>query len=328
LNKRYKALALFSGGLDSLLSVLYMQKLGIEVIPIFFRTPFFTEERPLQTAQANGLALTVIDFSAEHLEMLRNPVYGFGKNFNPCIDCHGLMFRTAGDLLEKFNADFLISGEVLSQRPMSQRKDAMNAVSKLSGYKDLLIRPLSQQLLADTKPIRENWIAKADMLALNGRSRKPQLELAKELGVHSFPSPAGGCRLTDKNFSVRLRDLIKYNQLELDNINLLRFGRHFRLNDTTKLIVGRDENDNDMLQALNLGDVFLLVEEYPGPLCIIKGAEIDEDIIALSAGILAYFIKKAPDELAVPWGTEFPLQNSLTVKKADAQTINQYMIKE
>jgi tRNA-specific 2-thiouridylase len=328
LNRPYKAIALFSGGLDSLLSVLFMKKLGVEVMPIFFKTPFFTEERPLQTAQANGLSLSVIDFSVAHLEMLRNPRYGFGKNFNPCIDCHGLMFRTAGDMLEKFNADFIISGEVLSQRPMSQRKDAMNAVSKLSGYKDLLIRPLSQQLLADTKPIRENWIKKEDMLALNGRSRKPQLELARQLGVTSFPSPAGGCRLTDKNFSVRLRDLIKYNQLELDNINLLRFGRHFRLNDNAKLIIGRDESDNDNLLELKLGDLFLLAEEYPGPLGIIKGSEIDDNILSLSAGILAYYNRKAPLEVNVSYGKSFPLTNAIVLEKTESQLVRDYMIKE
>ncbi len=328
MKKTYKALALFSGGLDSLLSVLYMQKIGVEVIPIFFRTPFFTEERPMQTAIDNGISLTVIDFSEAHLEMLRHPQYGFGKNFNPCIDCHGLMFRTAGNLLEKYDADFLISGEVLSQRPMSQRRDAMNAVSKLSGYKDLLIRPLSQMLLPDTKPIRENWINKEDMLALNGRSRKPQMELAKELGVVSFPSPAGGCRLTDKNFSVRLRDLIEYNQLELDNINLLRFGRHFRLSDKIKLIIGRDESDNQNLIDLNIGDLYLFDEQIPGPVGVLHGPDIDEQIITLSASIVAFYNKKAPETCKINWGESFPLLNLLAVNKADAQSTLNYMIKE
>lgn len=328
MEKQYKALALFSGGLDSLLCVMYMQKLGVEVIPIFFRTPFFTEERPLQTATDNGLSLTVIDFSEAHLNMLRNPQYGFGKNFNPCIDCHGLMFKTAGDLLEQFQADFLISGEVLSQRPMSQRRDAMNAVSKLSGYKDLLIRPLSQQLLPDTLPIRENWISKADMLAFNGRSRKPQIELAQELGVKSFPSPAGGCRLTDKNFSVRLRDLILYDQLELDNINLLRFGRHFRLNATTKLIVGRDEADNQNLIDLKIGDLYLLDEENPGPVGIIHGTDISDELLSLSAGIVAFYHKKAPFDTHVNYGKSFPLTQSISVSKAESHIAMQYMIKE
>jgi tRNA U34 2-thiouridine synthase MnmA/TrmU len=328
LAKKYKALALFSGGLDSLLSVLWMEKIGVEVIPIFFRTPFFTEERPLATAEANGIKLTVIDFSAAHLEMLRHPQYGFGKNFNPCIDCHGLMFHTAGDLLSEFNADFLISGEVLSQRPMSQRRDAMNAVGKLSGYKDLLVRPLCQQLLDDTLPIREGWINKDDLLAFNGRSRKPQMELAKELGVVTYPHPAGGCRLTDKNFSVRLRDLILYDQLELDNINLLRFGRHFRLNTTTKLIIGRDEEDNENLTKLNIWDVYLNNEEIPGPIGIIHGNDIDDEIIRLSASILAFYSRKAPEEMEVAYGKTIPLQNTILVQKADADTAAKYMIKE
>jgi tRNA-specific 2-thiouridylase len=328
LAKTYKALALFSGGLDSLLSVLWMRKLGVEVIPIFFRTPFFTEERPLETAKANGIEITVIDFSIEHLEMLRHPQYGFGKNFNPCIDCHGLMFHTAGNLLEKYNADFLISGEVLSQRPMSQRRDAMNSVGKLSGYKDLLIRPLCQRLLDDTKPIREGWINKEDLLAFNGRSRKPQMELAKELGVVTFPHPAGGCRLTDKNYSLRLQDLITYNQLELDYINLLRYGRHFRLTESTKLIVGRDEADNDGMTALDLGDIYLMDEENPGPIGIIQGIDQSTEILNLSAGIVAFYIKKSPDEVTISYGRRFPLEHKLRISKTEADIVAKYMIKE
>jgi len=158
MKKKYRCFALFSGGLDSMLAVLHMHKLGYEVIPIFFETPFFNSKNAKKVAESIGFELMVHDLTELHLEMLKNPRYGFGKNMNPCIDCHGLMFKEAGRLMKEYNVDFLISGEVMGQRPMSQRKDAMNAVGKLSEVKDLLVRPLSQKLLTDTLPIREEWV--------------------------------------------------------------------------------------------------------------------------------------------------------------------------
>jgi tRNA-specific 2-thiouridylase len=327
LNKQYRALALFSGGLDSLLSVKWMQKIGVEVIPIFFKTPFFTEERALHTATANGLKMEIVDISVEHLQMLQNPRYGFGKQFNPCIDCHGLMFKIAGTLMEKYAADFLISGEVLSQRPMSQRKDSMNAVAKLSGFKDLLVRPLSQQLLPDTKPIREGWIKKDDMLAFSGRSRKPQLALAKNFGIVDFPSPAGGCRLTDKNFTIRLRDLVMHNQLSFQDINLLKYGRHLRLDETTKLIIGRDEKDNDHILENAQGYVFLMNEEIPGPLGVLCTENISSNQLEFALSILAYYYTKATDYITLSYGLNFPLTEAIRVTKADSETVQKYMMK-
>jgi tRNA U34 2-thiouridine synthase MnmA/TrmU len=324
--KKYKALALFSGGLDSLLCVLWMEKLGIETIPIFFRTPFFTEERALQTATENGLNLEVIDISAAHLEMMHNPRYGFGKNFNPCIDCHGLMFQMAGSLLEKYNADFLVSGEVLSQRPMSQRRDALSAVAKLSGYRDLLIRPLSQKLLPDTRPIREGWINKDDLLDISGRSRKPQMALAKELGVKSYPGPGGGCLLTDKNFSLRLQDLVLYNQLSLTDITLLRFGRHFRLSEKVKLIVGRDDTDNQNLLDNRADNIIMLNQDIPGPLGLLCHNTDADDRLIQAAAILAHYYKKSGDPVTFSWGMDFPLDKQVETKKADTELVNQYMI--
>jgi tRNA-uridine 2-sulfurtransferase len=323
----HKAIALFSGGLDSLLCVLWMQNLGYEIIPIFFRTPFFTEERALQTAVGNNLSLVVEDISDKHLDMLQHPVYGFGKNFNPCIDCHGLMFHLAGILMDKYEADFLISGEVLSQRPMSQRKDAMNAVGKLSGFKDLLIRPLSQQLLADTLPIREGWINKNDLLAFSGRSRKPQLALAKELGVTEFPSPAGGCRLTDKNFTVRLRDLVDHAHINMHDINLLKYGRHFRLDEKTKLIIGRDETDNQNLVDAGQGYLLLLNEDIPGPLGLLCSPDNLTELIEHAASLLAFYNKKSPARIRISYGFDLSLGASITVDKASEEDVMRLMIK-
>jgi len=327
MKRRYRALALFSGGLDSLLSVLLMQKLGNEVIPIFFKTPFFTEEKAKRCAEANGLSLQVIDISEIHLAMLKNPRYGYGKNFNPCIDCHGLMFNQAGLLLDKYKADFLISGEVLGQRPMSQRKDAMDAVGKLSGYKELLIRPLSQRLLQDTKPITEGWINKDDLLAFQGRSRKPQLALANELSAIDIPSSGGGCRLTDKNFTVRLLDLLNHQSLNLTDIELLKQGRHFRLSEKIKLVVGRNEHDNQAIESIKHSYLYLFDDGKPGPLGLYCASDLDNEILELAASIVAYYNHKASDLSVISYGSSFPLHETLHVEKASSELVEKLMIK-
>jgi len=322
-----KAIALFSGGLDSLLSVKVMHTLGYKIAPVFFRTPFFGEARAVQTAEANGISLLVKDITPVYWEMFLHPQYGYGKHFNPCIDCHALMFQQAGEMLEELKADFLISGEVLGQRPMSQRKDSLAAVGKLSQYRDLLIRPLSQRLLPDTLPILNGWVDKEQLLALNGRSRKPQLALARQYGIEHYPSPAGGCRLTDKNYAVRLKDLQRYNQLDLPNIALLEYGRHFRLSPTVKCIIGRDEQDNARLQALRQGEIFLLHRDILGPLGILSGSDITEADLLEAASLLAFYQKKATDPCTILYGTGFPLTQTMRINKAAGQLIREKLIR-
>jgi tRNA U34 2-thiouridine synthase MnmA/TrmU len=256
-NKNKTALALFSGGLDSLLSVFWMKKLGFHVIPIFFETPFFTSEKALRVAKANDLGIEIINFTDAHLEMLKAPVYGYGRHFNPCIDCHGLMFRTLKDYLAHYNADFVISGEVLNQRPMSQRYDALNAVKKLSTIGDLIIRPLSQKRLPDTLPIREGWVNKDDMLNIQGRSRQEQLQLAKELDLKEILNSDGGCLLTDKVCTQRLKELINHDQLNLQNINFLKVGRHFRISPEIKLVINRHINELEYLHTVIKDEVIM-----------------------------------------------------------------------
>lgn len=317
---------MFSGGLDSLISVLWMQNIGIEVFPVFFKTPFFSEERPLKTANANGLKLNVIDITESHLEMMQNPRYGFGKNFNPCIDCHGLMFNLAGKALEDFNADFVISGEVLGQRPMSQRRDAMNAVSNLSGIKDLIVRPLSQKLLPDTKPIRENWIDKDSLLDISGRSRKPQMILAQKMNIVDFPSPAGGCRLTDKNYSIRLQDLLVNNQLNLKQIKYLAYGRHFRLSPSVKLVIGRDENENLILENMIDHSLLLTHIELPSPLGVLIG-EPSIELVNLAASILAHYITKSEGPLKINYSADQSFSEYVIVDKIQDSKMQDFMIK-
>ncbi len=291
--KTHKAIALFSGGLDSILAVKWMQSKGYPVHPVFFKAPYLLQERAINYAIKNAINLEIIDVSEEHIKLLDNPVYGFGKWLNPCIDCHSFMFKKAAELMPDRDADYLISGEVLGQRPKSQRRDALDSVSKLSSVKDLIVRPLSQNLLPDTLPIREGWIAEKDMLSIQGRGRLAQLALAEELGIVDFPSPAGGCLLTDRNYCLRLRDLQKHHQDNLHAIELLAYGRHFRLTNEAKLIIGRDEAENETLRHIFQQGIMLEAEDYTGPLGFITG-KLKLETLDLALSIFILYHPKAP----------------------------------
>lgn len=304
--KKYVALALFSGGLDSLLAVKVIQDQGIKVIPMCFESPFFSCKKAIQSAKQNNLFVHIVPLEQDYLEMIQNPKYGYGKNFNPCIDCHAFMYRKLGDMLEKFGADFLISGEVLGQRPMSQHLNGMNAVAKSSGYKDLIVRPLSQKLLPDTKPIREGWIDKNLLLDLQGRNRTPQIELAEKFGMTEYPTPAGGCLLTDPGYSKRLMDLKQNDMFDLRFITFLDVGRQFRLSETTKLIIGRNQNDNEYMNLLlenneSQCNIVLKAKIIPGPIGILQSRDeiVSNEILKLAAEILVRYLSKVNDEAVV-----------------------------
>ncbi len=201
-----------------------------------------------------GAKLEILDLRKEFLdEVLFEPKYGYGKNFNPCIDCHGFMFRYTGQLLKKYDAQFMISGEVLGQRPMSQRKDSLEKVKKLGGedFQELILRPLSAKLLPPTLPEINGWVDREKLLDISGRSRQRQIEFANKIGLKDYEPPAGGCLLTQENFSQRLRDFVQKDTLEVEDIDTLKFGRHFRLEDGSKLIIGRHKEDNDRLKEIN-----------------------------------------------------------------------------
>lgn len=328
--KRYKAIALFSGGLDSALAILWMKKLGYEVVPVFFRSCFFTEEKALKTAGHAGLEIKIIDISRQLLDVLKNPKYGFGKHKNPCIDCHSLMFRTAGSLMKEWSADFLISGEVLAQRPMSQRLDAMNAVKKHSGYKDYIIRPLSQKLLPDTLPITEGWVNKDDLLDIQGRSRKRQMELAEEFGLDYYPNPGGGCLLTDKMYSVRVADLIEHDQLDTQYVKFLNVGRHFRISDNLKLVVGRKKADNDMLQNLTGSETKLKINNKQGPLGVLYPADsqLNREDLRKAASILLSFSNKADqvEQVRVIYPGDSEPEQTIEAEKMERDKVKEYWI--
>ncbi|MEG1807638.1 MAG: 7-cyano-7-deazaguanine synthase [Cetobacterium sp.] len=280
-----KALALFSGGLDSALAIKVIKDQGIEVIALNFVSHFFggKNEKAENMAKQLGVQLEYVNFSSIHTDILKNPVHGRGKNMNPCIDCHALMFKTAGDLMEKFGASFIISGEVLGQRPMSQNYQALEKVKALSpGLEDLIVRPLSAKLLPESKPERLGWVDRSQLLDIQGRSRKVQMELMETYGLVDYPTPGGGCLLTDPGYSKRLKILEQDGLLEDENSNLfhlLKIGRFFRFEKGKYLIVGREEQDNLKIDEYkNYGTMFIRGKEVPGPHMVAYGQLSDEEI--------------------------------------------------
>ncbi len=280
-----KAIALFSGGLDSTLAVKVVQQQGIDVIGMTFVTPFFGPEKAITAAHQTGVHLEVVDITEAHLTMLRAPRYGFGRNMNPCIDCHALMLRIAGGKMPELDASFLITGEVLGQRPMSQTRQSLQVVGKYSGYGDVIVRPLSARLLPETTPERDGLIDRSRLLDIQGRGRKRQMELAESFGITEYSNPAGGCLLTDPMFSKRLKDLFKFKpDYRVKDIELLKAGRHFRLNERTKVIVGKNEKDNTTLQGLiSTDDIVLHAKDRPGPIVVMPAGSDPADLRTAAA---------------------------------------------
>jgi tRNA-specific 2-thiouridylase len=292
-----KAVSLFSGGLDSILSVKIIQSQKIEVIAFHFVLPFhdFKDEKEIKAVKAAenlGIQIEIYHSGKDYIEMLKNPKYGYGRNMNPCIDCKIFIIKKAKIFMEKIGASFLFSGEVLGQRPMSQKKNILELIEKKAGVEALLVRPLSAKLLTITIPEQKGWIDREKLLDLQGRGRRPQIELAREFGIKKFPSPAGGCCLTDPQFSARLKDAFTHNEDSLSDLRLLQVGRHFRLKSGAKLIVGRNEKENKTIENL-AGDDDLLIEgiDFASPLVLLKKSKKPEDI-EIAASICVRYSKK------------------------------------
>ena len=213
--------------------------------------------------------------------MLQNPPHGYGKNMNPCIDCHAMMFREAARLLERLGPGFLFSGEVLGERPMSQNRQSLATVAKTSGAPDMILRPLSAKLLEPTKPELDGMVERELLLDLQGRSRKPQFALAKQWGITQFPNPGGGCLLTDPPFSRRLRDLLDHqSDITRVDLELLNIGRHLRVRPDLKIIAGRDEKDNQRLMSIVRDtDTLISLVDFPGPTVLMPGNASDDDLL-------------------------------------------------
>ena len=295
-----RAVALMSGGLDSQLAVALMLRQGVEVIGIHFSSVFNTAAKDggppsaVKAAQALGIELMIIDISAEQIAIVKNPKHGLGSAANPCIDCHIFMLRRAKGLLKELNADFIVTGEVVGQRPMSQRRQALDMIAAATGFADIILRPLSARALEPTKPERDGLVDRNGLLDIVGRSRKRQMALAAELGVVDYPSPAGGCLLTDPGFGFRVKDLLAHNELDIDNARLLKIGRHYRLPSGAKVVVGRNAEDNEAMETLCLpGDAILIPADIPGPTALLRGGREGDIEMAVA---LAMRASKAKDE--------------------------------
>jgi tRNA U34 2-thiouridine synthase MnmA/TrmU len=293
-----KAVALYSGGLDSTLAILVILRQGIEVKAITFLNHFGCDisdksscaQNPFPAAKKFGFEVKLSHLSEKFIEIVKNPKYGHGKNMNPCIDCRILMLKEARKFMGIIGADFIITGEVLGQRPMSQRKNLFPMIDKDAMVQGYVLRPLSAKLLDITIPEQKGIVNREALYDFRGRSRKPQMALAQELGLSEYPSPAGGCLLTDPNYSLRLKELLTYKKdPDFRDINLLRIGRHFRFSPECKIIVGRNHDENLKIRALaNKEDYLLRVEGCGSPLTLVTGRVTDK-ALSIAASLCARY---------------------------------------
>ena len=330
-----KAIALLSGGLDSLLAISVVRAQGIEVEALHFYTGFSVVERRRRLGQERGaygdairrsgarlgVPVRIIDVSQEYLEVVLHPRYGYGANVNPCLDCHLFMLRKARQHMVQVGSDFVITGEVLGQRPMSQYRNALRLLGRESGLEGLLLRPLSAKLLPTTIPEKEGWVDRDKLYAFQGRSRKPQIRLAEELGLQEYPQPAGGCLLTDGNYARRFRDLVAHTDTEAltpDDMMLLAIGRHFRVSEQAKCMVGREEAENCYLDQVRGDWGRMTARDHVGPVTLVEGRPSDEDkwiIARITARYsdgkdepLVAVVYEAQGEQEVLWVEPMPLQ--------------------
>jgi tRNA U34 2-thiouridine synthase MnmA/TrmU len=295
-----KALALLSGGLDSTLAVKVMLDQGIAVEALNFTSPFCTctgknagcKSEAVRVAAEFNIPIKVMNKGMEYLEIVRKPRHGYGKGMNPCVDCRIFLLRKAREYMAESGADFIITGEVLGQRPMSQRRDTLRVIERESGLKGLLLRPLSARHFEPTIPELEGWVDRNRLLAMHGRSRKEQFQLAVELDVKNYPCPAGGCLLTELSFISKVKDVFAHNDLlNLRDFRLLKLGRHFRASTRTKVIVGRDEAENDLLEkAVAPGEASVRWLEGGSPLGVLLG-NVDDALLETAAKIVLRYTK-------------------------------------
>jgi tRNA-uridine 2-sulfurtransferase len=297
--KKPKAVALLSGGLDSNLAVRMMLEQGIDIEAVAIKTPFCDfdcgkgcGQRVKEVADELGIKLKTVYFGEEYLRMLKNPKYGYGSCMNPCIDCRGMMYNAAKEHMKKTNADFVITGEVLFQRPMSQNNRALHIIEKETDMECKVLRPLSAKHLPPTDAEKIGLINRENMGDIKGRSRKGQLMLAKHFGISEPPNAAGGCLLTDPSFSKRVKDILDHcdDIPTLNDIELLKVGRHFRITHDAKFIVGRNKDENEVIKALVTdGDIIIEVKDHVGPICILRCKNYDYSLVIKCAAIAARY---------------------------------------
>ncbi len=324
----YRAVALLSGGLDSTLAVRLILDQGIEVHALNTSTPFCTCNRSghcesLRVAEQFGIPLRRVALTDEFFAVLRNPKHGYGGGLNPCLDCRILLFRKGKEYMQEIGADFLFTGEVLGQRPMSQHLRAMRLIDAEAGIEGFVLRPLSAKLLPPTLPEKEGIVQREQLLAMRGRTRRPQMRLAAERGIHDYPCPAGGCRLTDPGFARRMKDLLAYKPgFGLCDVELLKVGRHLRLSPQVKAVVGRNQEENLSLQSLaDAQDLLLEARGVPGAMVLLQG-EWTVEILRQAAAIAAHYSDATEPQVTVHYGIPgTQLGQELCVAPPDEQTL-------
>jgi len=316
---RVKAVSLFSGGLDSILATQLILNQGIEVIAFNVKTPFGIPKKDgLSEAEAAikhlDVPLKVVVVDKEYIRMLRKPKYGYGRNINPCIDCKIFILKQAVRYAKEVGADFLFTGEVLGERPMSQHGPALRIIEEETGLRGQLLRPLSAKLLPETVAEQSGLVDRSKLMAISGRSRKPQFQLAREFGITNYPSPAGGCLLTCEEYSKKLCDLFEHKKnVSSIDVALLRFGRHFRLGGN-KIVVGRNEVENKVLLSLKgKGDYFFELPDIVGPITILQGVK-NRSAIQRAAQITAFYSDAKIEKVKVCYGKDV-LDRSIVVVK-------------
>lgn len=333
-----KAIALLSGGLDSTLAAKVIMEQGVELEALNFLTVFCTCTNRGETCLASqkavenlGIPLKVFNVSEEYLPVVKYPKHGYGSNMNPCIDCRIFMLKKSKAYLEKVGASFIVTGEVLGQRPMSQRREAMRLIEKEAGLEGLILRPLSAKVLPITIPEKEGWVDREKLLNISGRSRKPQIKMAENYGIHDYPCPAGGCLLTDPGFAKRMKDLMVHvPNFSLNDVHLLKIGRHFRFSHGVKLVVGRNEEENQKVQTFSQEkDMLLKVSDFPGPLSLLRGRFIEGDIEKAAAITVHYSKAKDLEKVEVTYKhSDEDKRWSLSVSPVSRGEIERLMINE
>ena len=304
--KKVKAVGLISGGLDSILAAKVVKDLGVEVHGVYFAMPWGCCDKTtaIEAATQIGISFIVLQLDERYLEMVRKPKYGYGSVMNPCVDCRIHMFSRAGQYMRHIGADFVFTGEVLGQRPMSQMRHSMKSIEKGAGLEGRLLRPLSAHLLEPTVPETEGLIDRNRLLGLSGRSRKDQIEMAGGLNITAYNQPAGGCFLTDKNFAARMKDTLKHGYRNFRETIALKWGRHFRLSSEFKVILGRDEEENEaLIRHAHPDDHVIQMSDNRGPTLILKGYNPTPEILATAAGLIQKFsrLKDQPSVEMTCW---------------------------
>lgn len=303
-----KAIALMSGGLDSTLAVKLVVEQGIEVIALNFKSPFCLcdgnmasggcKSHAQSAADQLGIEVKVVHKDLGYLDVVKNPKFGYGSSMNPCVDCRIYTFKSARKYMEECGASFIVTGEVLGQRPMSQRKDPMFLIERESGLEGLILRPLSAKMLPPTIPEKLGIVDREKFLSIQGRSRKEQIQVADDYKIEDYPCASGGCLLTEKNFAPRLKDSFEHKEKQSwTDVKLLTVGRHFRLGEKTKVVVGRNEMENKRISAIGRNGTLLTPHNFTGPTAFIDG-ESDDNILKMAGALMLRFSKLEEGESA------------------------------